>query len=525
MLRSCFLWLCLPAAFICGSSWALNFEDVSAEVQFTPAHLDSLPAGGIAVADFNGNGYPDIFVTGGVGYINRLYFNRGDGTFVQSQTINDQVAGENCSVAAAVDFDNDGWPDLYVGCRTSDNLLLRNLSGRGFENVTPEALNHAAPEPTTRTDAVAWADLTGNGYLDLYIGIFTPDADLENPDNLDRIMLNHGDGTWTNAAEALDPAKLNRQALAVVMTDLTGNGRPDIYVVNDKLAGNVLWRNDGPGCDGWCFSDISQETGTGIHAYGMGIAVADVNRNGLWDLYFSSIFAQHLLRGVSDDPLLFEEDPDSVLNRNAVGWGTIFADFNNDGWEDAFLAVGPEAFTPTTLVDRLFKNQGDGTFVDVTFGSGLYKQIPTQGAAYIDFERNGRLDLILHHWNQAPGYRLYENTTGNVGNWIAFELEGGGPVNRDAIGTRITIQIPGEDAQRRELRAGESRGASHDRILHFGLGPHRYADVTVHWPDGTVEALGRFGACRYHELIYTAHVPEIDPTDVMIPGHTRSHCD
>ncbi len=510
----------LGLAILClllpGLVHGITFENISESAGFEPGHLDSDLGGGIAVADFNGNGYPDVFVTGGEGFPNNLYYNQGDGTFDTNPVVNGQIQGENCSVAAAADFNNNGWPDIYVACKWADNHLFENQEGEGFEDVIPDALQHNVECCVqNRTDALAWADLTGNGYLDLYMGIFHASADMEDPDNLDRIMLNNGDGTWTNAAEAMDPEKLFGQALAVVLTDLTGNGRPDIYLVNDKLYGNYLFSNDGPGCEGWCFSDISEETGTDLSVYGMGIAVGDVNRNGLWDLYFSSIDEQHLLYGVSDDPLEFEEDADSPLNHFGVGWSTIFSDFNNNGWEDAFLAVGSGPFSDTDDTDQLLRNLEDGSFEVATEGSGLDTDQPTQSAARIDLQRDGRTDLVLHHWNQTPGYALYRNTSGDPGNWMGFRLQGGGGVNRDAIGTRVIVETEDGGVQRRELRAGEARGVSHDRVLHFGLGEVTSADVTIRWPDGLEQDLGTMGGCRYH---FRAH-PEAE--EVLEDGISR----
>jgi enediyne biosynthesis protein E4 len=491
----------LTLVVLCASSQAIEFANVSEAAGFTPTQMHVYEAGGIAVADFNGNGYPDIFVSGGY-HPNRLYFNQGDGSFADQPAINAMLAGDGCGVAAAADFDNDGWPDIYVGCRNSGNHLFRNLQGQGFEDVTPPELKHDLHDPTraTRTDAIAWGDLTGNGYLDLYIGVFTGWSEPHLPENFDRIMLNNGDGTWTNAAENIDLGILNRQALAVMIGDLTDSGRPDIYVVNDKLSGNVLWRNDGPGCDGVCLTDISEETGTDTSAYGMGIAVGDVSLNGKWDLYFSSIDEQHLLRGTGKDPLEFTEDVDSPLNHLGVGWATIFADFDNSGHEDAYLALGSGAFAQTPDHDVVFRNQGDGTFVPIYDESGLHDDINTHAAARIDFNRNGRIDLVLQYYNQ--GYRIFENVSEDVGHWIGFELEGGGPINRDAIGTLVIVETADGSVQRRELRAGESRGASHDRVLHFGLGDHETADVTVHWPDGLTESLGEMSGGCYIQLTY-----------------------
>jgi enediyne biosynthesis protein E4 len=474
---------------------------------FEPVHALNYEAGGIAVADFNGNGYPDIFVTGGY-HPNRLYFNQGDGTFIDDNAINTMLSGEHCGVAAAADYDNDGWPDIYVACRLSGNHLFRNLKGNSFEDVTPPELKHILDDPTrpTRTDAIAWGDLTGNGLLDLFIGVFTGWQD-DLPENYNRIMLNNGDGTWTNAAEQLDKQTLNRETLAVAMSDLTGTGYPDIYVVNDKLSGNVLWQNNGPGCDSICLTDVAKNVDAYVEAYGMGIAIGDVDLDGQWDLYFSSIDEQHLLRGTSQDPLRFSEDTGSVLNYIGVGWATIFSDFNNSQYEDAYLAIGAGTFSSTRNEDAVFLNLGDGTFQVIGRESGLHHDIPSNAAARIDFDRDGRMDLVVHHLNN--GYRLYRNVTESTGNWIGFELTGGGPVNRDAIGTVIKIQTPDNKIQRRELRAGESRGASHDRTLHFGLGTHSSAQVTVHWSDGLIELLGEKSANQYFQITH----PEGDSGD------------
>lgn len=498
---------------------AVEFEDVSQSAGFMPdMQPSSISSGGIAVADFNRNGWPDIFVTGDQ-EPNRLFFNQGDGSFEEDAAVNADLAGSQCSVAAAADFDNDGWPDLYVGCQGGSNHLFRNLSGSGFADVTPAELDHDGAEQ--RTDAVAWGDLTGNGHPDLFIGIYPDNAspDLGNPDNLDRIMINHGDGSWTNIADDLDAAKRARTALAAVFSDLNGDGRPDLYVVNDKYQGNVLWRNDGPGGDGWCLTDVGVASGADRPVDGMGIAVGDVDRDGLPDLYFSSNFEQILLRATNDDPLAFEPWQDTAgVNIGGTGWATIFADFNADGWEDAFLARsnGGEDLPAT---DYCGINNGDGTFEPCGEDSGLAQDIRTVAAARIDFDRDGRLDLVLGHFDN--GYRLYRNVTGNSGEWIGFELDGSdaGNITRDALGTRVQVET-GDGTQWRELRAGESRGSSHDRVLHFGLDGATEADVTVHWPDGTIEEVGTLPAGQYHSLSYT-------DTSVFrddFTGQTASNC-
>src|SRR6056297_1648807 len=197
-------WLTLTG-WMCSAALAFEFADVSDTSGFSAGLAADIPAGGIAVADFDRNGYPDIFVTG-YALPNRLLFNRGDGTFEQVPSVNAGLAGDHCSVAAAADYDNDGWPDLYVGCRSGSNLLLRNQSGQGFSDLTRAEVDHVTDGLLPiRTDAVAWGDLDGNGLPDLFIGIYpeSGNPDLDNPLNLDRIVLNHGGGDWQQVSSGL----------------------------------------------------------------------------------------------------------------------------------------------------------------------------------------------------------------------------------------------------------------------------------------------------------------------------------
>ncbi|WP_049726821.1 CRTAC1 family protein [Wenzhouxiangella marina] len=486
---------------------ALEFEDRSQSAGFEPGFLANVPAGGIAVADFDRNGYPDLFVTGYF-QANRLFFNQGSGSFTEDPAVNATIAGSACSSVAAADYDNDGWPDVYVGCRNQSNLLLRNLAGTGFSNEIHPAIDHAPTGVNSaRTDAVAWGDLDGNGLLDLYIGVYPTSSlpDLNDPDNLDRIALQLGNGQWNRISTAFSGtqrAMLARTALTQGFSDFDFDGRPDLYVVNDKLQGNVLWRNDGAGCDGWCLTERSAQSGLARPVYGMGLAIGDVDRDGRWDFFFSSIDEQVLLRGRSTAPLFFEEDPGSALNVQVVGWGTIFADFDNDGWEDAFLAANSGSFSSTPSIDQVFRNQADGSFVSATTGSGLDIQRPTEAAARVDFDNDGRLDLVLGHWNQPVGYRLYRNITPTSGHWIGFQLDGGSEVNRDGIGARIVLDDGTGTMQMRERRSGESRGSSHDPRLHFGLGPNTMLSVQVHWPDGTLQTLEGLAVDQYHLITH-----------------------
>jgi hypothetical protein len=288
--------------------------------------------------------------------------------------------------------------------------------------------------------------------------------------------------------------------LASAFADLDQDGRPDLYIVNDKLRGNVLWRNEGPGCGGWCFSDASAAAGIGQAVFGMGIAIGDVDHDGDWDLWYSSIDEQLFMRAQDASPLHYVREPASPLNHVGVGWGTVFVDLDNDGWDDAYLAVGTGGFSTTGEEDQLYRNES-GQFTRITGEIGQVAQnLPTQGVARIDYDRDGRVDLVMSHWND--GYRLYRNVKVTTNQWLGLSLEGSSPVNRSAVGAIAEVRTPDGLVQRKELRAGESRASSHEPVLHFGLGPHTAAEVTVQWPDGSRQDFGNLGAGSYHALSY-----------------------
>jgi len=497
----------LPAAALAqadpvGAGNATLFVDVTTEVGIDALLSHDKPAGGIGVGDFNRDGWPDLFLTG---YFepNRLYFNDGQGGFEEDPLIASQVAmpGSRCTGVAVADHDNDSWSDIYLVCN-GDNHLLRNSPGAGFELATPAIFNHAE-----RSEAAAWADLNSDGMLDLVIAAH-PRAfpyDEADPDNYDRILVSTGVGDYIDLAPSLSIDTPLAATLALVAADIDLDGRTDLYFANDRHDGNTLLLNRGPGCGGWCFDDVSEATGARRPAYSMGIAASDYDRDGDVDLYYSSIDEQILLVNHADgagDPVYIEGQVEAGVNAPGIGWGTIFLDVDNDGLEDICLAIaGPSGANG----DRLYLQQPGGGFAASGPGSGLNQPLATEAAARIDYDRDGRMDLVLGHSNRD--YRLYRNINSDAGNWLGVELVGFAPINRDAIGTRVEV-VTGDGLRRiGERRAGESRGATHDPALHFGLGTHTRADIVIHWPDGKTTTLEDRESGRYHRVLYPSSIP------------------
>ena len=269
---------------------------------------------------------------------------------------------------------------------------------------------------------------------------------------------------------------------------------------------NVLWRNDGPLADGsgrgeeWAFTDISQESGTGVAMFGMGLAVSDYNSDGYLDMFVTNIADNVLL--TNDGGNTFRDAAGDVgvaygefRRQQRVSWGAVFFDYDNDGHEDLYVASG---FLDTDDINRreqpnlLFRNDGAGGFADVSGVSGAADWGTGRGVAYADFDRDGCLDLFLVNMGRSAARgepaRLYHNRCVWDNNWLVVETVGT-TSNRDGIGARITLTAGGR-TQIREVAAGASNSSQNMLPVHFGLGQAAVVDeITVRWPSGAVQTL------------------------------------
>jgi len=458
---------------------AIEFSDVTLSSGLLAPHATTKPSCGQAIADFDRDGREDIVLTGFL-LPNRLFLQTTAGQFIESPMSSQLDQDSNCGATAAADYNNDGWPDVYLAC-AGNNHLFRNDQGTGFTEVTDELqVNHAG-----NSEAVAWGDINQDGVLDLFVGAYPASAnpDLNDPANLDQLWLSQPDGSYQNIAGPLDAATRARTALAAQFLDIDNDGDLDLYVVNDKLNGNSLWLNEGPGCDGWCLTDVAEATLADRPVFGMGIAAGDIDHDGDLDLYFSSIEEQVLLRNDLDQGSLgFTEISTAAgLDFDAIGWATHLADFNNDAELDAYLATGNINYPVNT--DRVYRSDGDGWFEDVSVASNASNPQRTQGASQWDYDRDGRQDLIV--CNNNVDYRLYRNVTAEHGDWIELQLDGAASdFNRDAIGSRITLSDAQGRLQLREVASGQARGGNSSLIQHFGLGSASQVNVSIRWPNG-----------------------------------------
>ena len=466
------------------------FADVTTLSGVTAAHNAEYFTTGQAWGDYDRDGCPDLYVTDTLGP-NSLWSNECDGTFTLS-TLNATVALPAARNGGAVfaDYDNDGWLDLYV---TADgaNTLFHNEAGAGFTDVSAAA----GVDDAGQGESAAWADYDGDGLLDLFI------ANYAEPDTL---LHNEGGGAFTDVSSLISQPGAGKPAFACTFLDYDNDGDPDIYSVNDRLFGNSLWRNDGPGCGGWCFTDVSASSGALRPVYGMGIAVGDYDNDGDLDLYFSSIDEMVLLENqtMQGSPTFLDVTDAAGVNIPATaGWGTFFFDFDNDGWQDLYLATMPTAAPEWT--NRLFRNlggaRGQVTFEDVSDVSGASAEGATLGVATGDFDVDGRVDMVIARYDD--GYYLFHNET-DAPSSLTVTLEGRGPMNRDAIGARVHLATVAGPAQVKELKTGSSLGAGNEVVLHFGLNDSPISSMSVVWPDGLVQVVDPPPAGPRVHLVY-----------------------
>jgi enediyne biosynthesis protein E4 len=491
---------------------------------------------GVAFLDYDNDGWMDIYMvnsgacdfwqpTGPVR--NALYKNNRDGTFTDV-TEKAGVAGGTFGMGVAVgDYDNDGYPDMLV--TAYGRCILYHNNGNGtFTDVTDKA-GVAAPGWTT---SAVWFDYDNDGRLDLFLCSFVEFGKGKNVvcgDNklgrrfycIPRIFKptssllfhNNGDGTFTEVGKGTDIAKAMGKALGVVATDVNNDGRMDLFVANDTVQ-NFLFMNRGGGK--WEEIGLASEVGfsaNGQPRSGMGVDAYDVDGDGLQDLFVANVDQEMfaLYKNNGDESFTDTAHVHGVAEATRLlsGWGLKFFDYDLDGNVDLFLANGH----PDDMVDDyggqvhykepllLFHNDGK-TLKNVSKDAGpVFAQgFPARGMAIGDFNNDGRIDVLIGNNGSAP--LLLKNNAGKGNHWVGLRLEGTS-CNRDAIGALITWSFGGQKRSRLKTSGG-SYLSSHDPREVLGLGPATAVDwIEVKWPGPSkrVERLEGVAVDRYHHVV------------------------
>ncbi len=397
------------------------------------------------------------------------------------------------SGCAFIDYDNDGWMDIFILCgrRLKDtppnasNRLYKNNRDGTFSDVTAIA----GLLDTGWAQGVCVGDYNNDGFEDLFLTYY----------GQNRLYRNNGDGTFADVSRESGVSGFRGSyGLTVVSIDADEDGWPDIFVVCDSTPSLLLMNNrDGTFREEALFRGVAL-SGDGRQMGGMGAAAGDYNLDGHTDLLKTHYYNQATGLYRNDGKGYFD---DVTIRAGLNGetrflcFGAGFADFDNDGYPDILLSTGtvyPEvdrvlpAF-PARTPRILFRNQGDGTFVELgpEAGAGISARHCSRGAAFGDFDNDGDIDVLIMNVNEPPTLLRNDAPPGN--HWIKIRLEGT-KSNRSAIGARVLVRYSGK-VQAQELLSQSSFLSSNDPRLHFGLGAATTVDVEIHWPSGLVETM------------------------------------
>ncbi len=499
----------VPKQWLIESSLFDAEQDIGDFPDYAPsAGLDvTSHAGGVVMEDFDGDGLLDIMVTSsGPRDQMHLFHNNGDGSF-RDVTRKAGLWGETGGLNLVVtDYNNDGHPDVLVlrGAWMGKYgkypmSLLRNNGDGTFDDVT-EAAGLMSLHPT---QTAAWADFDNDGYLDLFVG---HESTKDDP-NPSQLFHNNRDGTFTEMAGPSGLAELGF-VKGVAWGDFNNDGRPDLYV-SVLSGGNHLFRNDGPrdtsgGVQGWKFTDVTSTAGVGTQKHSFATWFFDYDNDGWPDIFvagYSAESAQDV--GAfemnkpfhAETPRLYRNNHDGTfrdvtqevhLDRAILTMGANFGDLDNDGYLDVYLGTGDSPYT-ALLPNRMFRNDGGKRFLDVTTSGGFGHLQKGHGVAFGDLESTGSEDVFEEMGGALPGDTfqsvLYHNP-GHGHHWLTIELEGV-ETNRAAFGARICVTVReggGERMIYRTVGYGSSFGGNPLR-QHIGLGDAvSVAKIEIDWP-------------------------------------------
>jgi hypothetical protein len=524
----------------------------------TKKYIVESMSGGVILLDYDRDGWPDIYFTNaptvemavkGTKSLGVLYHNNHDGTFTDV-TAKSGLSTRCFAMGGAIgDYNNDGWPDLYITC-LGGNILYRNNGDGTFTDVTVKA---GVADGRWSTGA-SFGDYDGDGFVDLmvtnYVDFHLDDLpgfgsapfckyrgiDVQcGPRGLrgagDSLFHNNGDGTFTEVSKAAGVNDSNGYyGLGVIWADFNNTGRPDIYIANDSTP-KFLYKNEGSGK----FKEIGLESGTAVSDDGseqasMGIAIGDYNHTGRPSIYVTNFSDENDLLYRNEGEWNFKEVSYAagvaLPSLPWVKWGTAFVDLDNDGWLDLITVSGHVYPQVDSLPSgggyrepKLFQlNQKDGTFCDASdmAGKALQERHVSRGLAVGDLFNDGNVDVVVGDIDGGPMILRNRGIQGR--HWVSFELSGS-KSNRLALNARITV-VAGGITQTDEVHSGGSYLSQSDLRIHFGLANATKIDkIEIHWPSGRSEILTNLVVDQHYAVVEGSGIVPFDRAKAPAPKH------
>ncbi|NEW82091.1 MAG: CRTAC1 family protein [Mariniphaga sp.] len=497
------------------------FQEIGQEIGLKFVHsigddeLDNIiesVGGGAAFLDYDQDGYMDIYVCSGKwieGFSkgkkpgfkteNHLYHNLKNGTY-EDVTEEAGVGGDSYGMGVTVgDFNNDGYPDLFVS-NYGPNVLYKNNGDGTFKDVTKKAGIAGGNDCSV---GAVWFDYDNDGLLDLYVGnylffdpnykyFYSPDGfppPMAYDSQADVLYHNKGNGEFEDVTKAVGITDIDGRAMGVGAADYDDDGFVDIYVANDHSL-NYLWHNDG----GRGFTEKGTMSGTAFSQSGegtvsMSVDYADYNGDGLLDLFVSDDKYCSLYENLGNGVFSDKSYPAGIAMPAGqfVGWSSSFIDFDNDQDVDIFKINGALKHL-YGQEDQLFENVGDGKFKDVSTEHGKYfsRELVGRGACFGDYDNDGDIDAFIVNLNDRAVF--LRNNKGNQNNWLTINLVGT-TSNRDGIGSRVKLTSGGK-VQTAQKKSTTGYLSQNDPRMHFGLAKNNSVEkIEIKWPSGKTQVL------------------------------------
>ncbi|MES2800693.1 MAG: CRTAC1 family protein [Bacteroidota bacterium] len=487
---------------------------------------------GVIVFDINNDGWDDIFQCGGT-FPSKLWLNQ-EGKFTDVTKEYQIGFLQNLYVqgASAADVDNDGYEDLFIANKGTleirgDNctpVFLKNMGGKYFKEMHQDVFNIIGDYA-----GCVWGDVNNDGFVDLYLlnYVFYMGNDSDslgqntsyNPECLpNRFYINQqGKGFVETTAEW--NLEDDGCGLAACFTDYDNDNDIDLMLLNDfghfNHKGNRIFRNDYPAKG---FTDFTDSLGFYREFYGMGVGPGDYDNNGTLDYYLTNIgrnyFFKNSISSFTEEAVQMKIDIEMATpTQKGTSWSGLFFDMENDADVDLYITKGYlESLERAVTKDEnvLFENVSSSSFKNISKLSGLNDSLAQRGAAFIDFNHDGKLDIVTNEVKLSRGdfaktdqkIKLFNNLSKAKNRWIAIKLVGSGTVNRSAVGSSVTL-LAGDKIQMREVDGGSGHSSQSSKTLYFGLGKNKFAsNITIQWLGGETRTIEKLKAGKVYEIKY-----------------------
>ena len=458
------LWL-MPAAWLFGQT----FSNKAEELGIVHAYGEGASGGGVSFFDFNGDGWDDITLASGKGQKIHFYQNN-QGRFELMASLVDDLS--EVKQVLWVDYDNDGDKDFYITGYEALNRLYKNNGDLSFTDVTSHSGLSVA---SVRSYGAAWADFDRDGWIDLYVtNRLTGDIQAVN-----QLYRNMGDGTFMDISESSGTYDSLKRPFSISFVDINNDLYPDIYIAQDKKAGNTLLKNNQDGT----FEDISVDSNADLVMDGMCVSSADIDRNGYFDIYITNIPEGNKLLMNNGNETFTESATLYGLTYDGYAWGSNFFDYNNDGDVDLYVCGMLEG--SDQIPNILYTNDGSGYF-EISENGFIGDTVISYSNGIGDIDNDGYLDIIVN--NGFPYRTMLWHNSGGQNRWLKIRLEGI-LSNRDGIGSLIEVYA-NSSRQIKYTQCGVGYLAQNTGHEYFGLGIAEVVDsIIVHWPSGIVDRI------------------------------------